>query len=209
VSLATVPVSLLVACQSGDRDAFERLYGLIHKDLYRIVYSFMRDHDDTDEVLQESLIRFYRHFGSLKKVEKFASWAMRILVNQCQTHRSRKGRHAYTPIEETTETDRLKVMFQNGARPSPRDSAIGKETIGLIHRAISGLPERQRMAILLFEIQGLSIKESSEAMQCSEGAVKFNIHQARKKLQKSLAGEWRGLQAREPKAQIAPAVEEK
>lgn len=197
MSLATVPAPLLVRCRSGDRDAFERLYHLIHTDLYRVAYSFLHDHDDADEVLQESLIRTFKHFGSLKDVEKFPSWIMRILVNQCYTHRSRKGRFAYTPIEETTEKEGLEVMFHHGAAASPRDDLMNKELLAQIHRAIDALPRRQRMAILLFEIEGLSIKEAAEAMRCSEGAVKFNIHQARKKLQKALAGEWQGLLGRE------------
>jgi len=201
VSLATVPAPLLNRCRSGERKAFEQLYTLIYKDLYRIVFSFMRDHDDTDEVLQESLIRIYKHFSSLKEVSKFSSWIMRILVNQCYTHQSRKGRHAYTPIEETPENEGLKVMFHQGSPASPRDTLMRKELMGQIQSAIELLPARQRMAILLFEIEGLSIKETAEAMNCSEGAVKFNIHQARKKLQKSLAGQWRTLGQSVPPSQ--------
>ncbi len=189
MSLATVPLPLLLRCKSGDRNAFERLYRLIETDLYRITFSFMRNHDDTDDVLQESLIRMYRYFGSLKKVEKFSSWAMRIIVNQCHTHRSRKGRHAYTPIDEMGEREDPDVMFHNGVAANPREDLIRKELLSSIHQAIGELPKRQRMAILLFEIQGLSIKETAEAMQCSEGAVKFNIHQARRKLQKALHAE--------------------
>lgn len=200
--LNTVPLPLLVRCQSGDSEAFEKLYGMISGDLYRIVFSFMRDPDDTDEVVQESLIRIYRHFGSLKKIERFSSWIMRILVNQCYTQKSRKGRHSYTPIEDTTEHEDLKVMFHNGGGPSPRKNVMQKELMAKIRGAIDQLPKRQRMAVLLFEIEGLSIREIAETMECSEGAVKFNIHQARKKLQKSLADERPSLMDRrgsEPK----------
>ena len=197
MSLATVPHGLLIRCQTGDRDAFERLYGLIKLDLYRIVFSFMRDHDDTDEVIQESLIRIYKHLGSLKEIGKFSSWAMRILVNQCYTHRSRKGRHSYTQIEETIESEDQEVMFRHGAITNPRQELINKELLGRIHAAIDTLPKRQRMAVILFEIQGLSIKEVAHSMDCSAGAVKFNIHQGRRKMQKELKSDWDSLIARD------------
>jgi RNA polymerase sigma-70 factor (ECF subfamily) len=52
-----------------------------------------------------------------------------------------------------------------------------------IEEAIGELPDRQQTAVILFEVEGCSIKEVSEIMGCSEGAVKFNVHTARKKLQ--------------------------
>ena len=204
MSLAAVPAPLLERCRSGDRESFERLYRLIHADLYRLAYSFLRDHDDADEALQETLVRMYRHFESLKQVEKFPSWAMRILVNQCYTHRTRKGRHAYTPIEETTEKEDSEVMFQSGSAPNPREDLMNKELMARIRSAIDSLPKRQRMAILLFEIEGLPIKETADAMECSEGAVKFNIHQARRKLQKDLAAEWLSLQGGQERGRVEP-----
>jgi len=193
MSLAGISPSLLVRCQNGDLDSFERLFERIREDLYRIIYSFMRDHDDTDEVMQESLIRIFRHLPSLKNVEKFPSWAMRIVVNQCHTYRSRKGRVAYTPLDELSEREDHQATFQHGLSASPRETMMQNEVIEAIHRAIGELPKRQRSAILLFEIEGLAVKEVAEAMQCSEGAVKFNVHQARKKLQKALATEWNSV----------------
>lgn len=206
MSLAGIPPSLIVRCQKGDLDSFEMLFMRIREDLYRVIYSFMRDHDDTDEVMQESLIRIFRHLPALKDVEKFPSWTMRIVVNQCHTHRTRKGRHACVPLDDFLETDEHQATFQSGMSPSPRETLIRGEVMESILEAIGQLPRRQRSAILLFEIEGFSVKEVAETMQCSEGAVKFNIHQARKKLQKSLSAQWnslRGSMASKPENKAA------
>lgn len=190
MSLSSVPPALLVRCQKGDLDSFESLFGMIREDLYRLIYSFMRDHDDTDEVMQESLIRMFRHMRGLKDVEKFASWAMRIVVNQCHTHRTRKGRHTCASLDEMIEREDHQAIFRHGLEASPREALMQNEVVQKIQQAIGELPKRQRAAILLFEIEGCSIKEVAETMQCSEGAVKFNVHQARKKLQEALRAEW-------------------
>ncbi len=187
--LSDIPSSLLARCRNGDFDSFEVLFGRIKEDLYRIIYSFMRDHDDTDEVMQESLIRIFRYFRNLKDLDKFSSWAMRIVVNQCHTQRARKGRQAYTHIDDIVEQEDTNVLLQSGMGASPREMMMRQESIVAIYKAIDALPKRQRIAILLFEVEGLSTREVAEAMQCSEGAVKFNVHQARKKLQVSLSDE--------------------
>ncbi len=199
MSLSEISSSLLVRCQKGDVDSFESLFGHIKDDMYRIIYSFMHDHDDTDEVMQESLIRIFRYLPNLKDLEKFSSWVMRIVINQCHTHRTRKGRHACLPLDDLSEKDDQQVAFQQSLLASPRDSLIQSEVLGIIRAAIDELPRRQRSAILLFEIEGFSIREVAETMQCSEGAVKFNIHEARKKLQKTLSGEWNWIKKSLPR----------
>ena len=66
-------------------------------------------------------------------------------------------------------------------------SEINKEMMGKIRDAVSELPKRQRMCFVLFEIEGHSINEIADIMGSSAGAVKFNIHQARKKLREQLS----------------------
>jgi RNA polymerase sigma-70 factor (ECF subfamily) len=146
----------------------------------------MRDHDDTDEILQECLIRIYKHLPSLREAEKFPGWISRMVINQCHSHRLRRSRTAMESTDDTFEVQDQEVMWQNPHYGNPRTVLLRKEVVADIDRAIRKLPERQRSAIVLYEIHGLSIRQIAMAMECSEGAVKFNIHQARKKLKASL-----------------------
>ena len=100
MALADIPVPLIEACCRGERPALERLVREITPDLYRIVYSMMRDHDDTDEVVQEASLRVFRHIAKLKDPERFAAWVMRITVNEVQSWRLKKNRHQYYEIDE-------------------------------------------------------------------------------------------------------------
>ncbi|MEN6627550.1 MAG: RNA polymerase sigma factor [Candidatus Sumerlaeia bacterium] len=205
MALADVPVELILACRNNDRPATERLLRTISPDVYRIVYSILHDHDDTDEVVQETLIRIFRYIGSLKEPERFASWVMRITINQVQTWRVRKGRRQFSELDESLDLDEGVVVVASGSGArSPREAAIQSEVRAEIQQAMAALPDRQQTAVMLFELEGLSIKEIAGVMNCSEGAVKFNIHEARKKLQRRLSHLVRGLFSRREAAETAP-----
>lgn len=186
MALSQVPVELIQSCQRGEKGAIENLIQQISPDLYRILFSMLRDHDDTDEVLQETLIRLFRYIGALKDVERFPAWVMRIAVNQVQSFRVRKGRTRLYEIEDSREISNSAVVL-GGATPSdPRENMMREQIRDEIAGAMKSLPDRQRMATVLFEVEGLSIKEIAEILECSEGAVKFNIHEGRKKLKRRL-----------------------
>lgn len=194
MSLQDVPVTLVEACRGGDRAAVERLLRTISPDIYRIVYSMLRDHDDTDEVVQETLVRLFRYIHKLKEADKFASWAMRIAVSQVQTWRMKKGRlRMYEISDPLDESEESVVVMRGTDAGNPRDAASRRQMREHIEEAMGTLPVRQQTAVVLFEIEGCSIKEIATAMSCSEGAVKFNIHEARKKLQRRLGYLWQGL----------------
>lgn len=187
MALADVPIALIEACRRNERTAIERLLRLISPDIYRIAFSMLRDHDDTDEVVQETMMRLFRHIKNLKEPERFAAWTMRIAVNQVQTWRVKKGRNRYYEFNSELEPDDGVIIFSGSQGGTPCEEAQRHEVRQEIEQAMADLPDRQQTAMVLFEIEGCSIKQIASAMTCSEGAVKFNIHEARKKLKRRLA----------------------
>lgn len=187
MALVDVSIDLIESCRSGNQESVEELIRQITPDLYRIIFSILRDHDETDEVLQETLIRLFRYIGSLKDVNRFPAWVMRIATNQVQTYRAKRGRSRLYEMEDTSEISNSAVVLGGTAPQDARGALIGEEIREEISAAMEALPTRQRMATVLFEVEGLSIKEIAHALKCSEGAVKFNIHEGRKKLKKALA----------------------
>jgi RNA polymerase sigma-70 factor (ECF subfamily) len=153
----------------------------------------LHDHDDTDEVLQETLIRLFRYIGSLKEAERFAGWVMRIAVNQVQTFRVRRRKTRLYEIEEGQEIPEAQLVLTGKPPADPRQELSRQQVRREIREAMEALPDRQRAATTLFEIEGMSIRQIADALGCSEGAVKFNIHEGRKKLQRRLVHLVRGL----------------
>lgn len=181
-----IPLDLIQRCKDDNKMAYNELFEMISKDLYRLIFSYMRNEEDTNEVLQETLTRIFRNIKSLKEAEKFPAWASRIAVNQCNTYRSKRSKKALYFFDSDLETKDDEIVWIKPNHNDPRQSLINKEIKDEINDAISQLPPRQRLAVILFEVDGDSIKEVAEKLKCSEGAVKFNIHQARKKLRESL-----------------------
>lgn len=186
MAIRDVTLQLIRRCQRGDPEAFEELYRQIAHELFNWIFSILRDYDDTDEVLQESLIRVFKHIHALKEAEKFPQWLIRISINQCHTHRSRKQRTEHYSLCEEILVKAESKMFRPREVANPRQVLMQKEVLGEINAAIAKLPPKQRTAIMLFEVKGHSIREIASLLSCSEGAVKFNIHQARKKLRREL-----------------------
>ncbi len=186
MALAQISAELIESCRAGDRTAMENLIQEISPDLYRIIFSLVRDHDDTDEILQESLIRVFRYIGALKDIQRFPAWVMRIAVNQVQTFRVRKNRNRLYEISESHEISNSAVVLGGPTPEDPCEKMMREQMRTEITGAMASLPERQRTATVLFELEGMSIKEIAGVMECSEGAVKFSIHEGRKKLKRRL-----------------------
>ena len=186
MSLDNVDQQLVNRCRGGDQAAFNELYDQLKDDLYRWIYSIMRNYDDTEEVFQETTIRLFRHIGSLRKAGSFSSWLYRLVINQCNSHRKREGRKGHASLDESIEVKPDNYVFRQAAPESPGKALMRKEIRAQINDHISRLPKKQRMAVLLFDVKGYSIREVAEQLGSSEGAVKFNIHEGRKKLRASL-----------------------
>jgi RNA polymerase sigma-70 factor, ECF subfamily len=87
VALKDVPSDLVERCQRGDAAAFDELFTMIRDDMFRWIYSMLRDEDETEEVLQECCVRMFRHIARLKESGRFGPWASRMIVNQVNTRR--------------------------------------------------------------------------------------------------------------------------
>lgn len=186
MALRDIPHDLIRSCRNGDREAIECLIREITPDLYRILFSALRDHDDTDEVVQETLVRVFRYIGSLKDEKRFPAWIMRIAMNQANTFRVKRSRTRTYDMENSDEVSNSAIVLGGTPALDPRRHLMAEQIREEIARAMESLPQRQRMATTLFEVEGFTIKEIAASLECSEGAVKFNIHEGRKKLKRKL-----------------------
>lgn len=187
VPLSDVPAQLVDRCRRDDPGAFDELVGMIHHDVYRFTYSLLRDEDDAQEVAQDVFVRIYRHLASLHDSRRFGSWVTRMIVNQVNTHRVRANRTRLESLEEDWEVPNESLPIQGRSDTNPRSHAARGEVRRDVNRAITELPPRQRTAVMLFDVEGWPIRQIAEHLSCSEGAVKFNIFQGRRKLRALLS----------------------
>ncbi len=162
---------------------------MIHPDIFRWSYSMVRDEDDALEITQDCFMRIYRHLHRLQDAKKFPNWVSRLIVNQANTFRVRKKKKQTDSLEEGLDVSEDSLPLQGSSGPDPRAAAEREEIYRHVNEAIKELPPRQRTAVMLFDVQNHSIKEIAAKLECSEGAVKFNIFQGRRKL-RALLGQY-------------------
>ena len=167
--------SLIQRFIEGDESTFKTLVQR-HKDKIRnIIYLMLGSGDSVDDIAQEVLITVYKNLKGFRFESQFSTWLYRITVNKCKDHLRRvKIRSIFTPIGD------------DGEHPSYNPSQDNKEVSEIVQKAISQLPEKLRVPLLLKDIEGLSYQEIAEAVNCEIGTVKSRIFRAREGLRNLL-----------------------
>lgn len=176
---------LAIAAAGGDGDAFGVLverYGLAAR---RVARAVLGHGDDADDAAQEGFIAAWRAIGQFDIARPFRPWLMRIVANAAlDLVRRRKVRRAVT-IPETVESKQI-------SPDRATEDAIFRERFSA---ALSGLPERQRVAVVLFDAEGYGHAEIAEVLGVPEGTVRSYVFHARRALRRAL-----GVYREEPDA---------
>jgi len=156
------------------RTAFMELYEPIHDRFIRFCHARVNNEDQAHDLINETLLRAYENFDKLRSREAFLYFlfgiATRVLHSQ---YRKMKYWGAY---EEQ----------KNGMLPDTAASPEDLVEVQMLYKALDQLPEKQREALILFEISGFSIKEIQEIQQSKSSAVKARLMRGRRKLAKIL-----------------------
>ncbi len=171
---------IIEKCKLGDNDAFEILIKNYDKKVYNMIYRIIGNKEDAFDLTQEVFIKVYKSIRNFRGDSSFSTWLYRLATNTCfDENRRKQNKKTYSldkPIE--TELGQLKRDFPDDIN-TPDEILIKKEMQNLVQKAISMLPEEQRVMIVLRDIQGFSYKEISETLQCSMGTVKSRINRGR------------------------------
>ncbi len=167
--------SLVRRAQGGDAQAFEELYRTHVDRVYALCLRMSADRERAEQLTQDTFVRCWEKLGTFRGESLFSSWLYRMAVNVVlNDQRSRKRRHLR--LESTGDLGRY-------GRAAPE--GMTEETID-VERALAGLPEAARTALVLYGIQGYKYREIAEMTGLAEGTVKAQIHRARKLLNESL-----------------------
>jgi len=156
----------------GDEQAFEQLVAKYERAVFNTIYRYIGAYDDVEDIAQEVFLRVWRHAGKFKGRSKFSTWLYRITANQCLSYRS-KHRQAPASLDGMVEKGTVPKTLQ-----TERDIAQ-RERVQVIQKALDELPERQRMALVLSQYDGMSYKEIAATMNVSVGSVESLIFRAR------------------------------
>ncbi|MBI2359934.1 MAG: sigma-70 family RNA polymerase sigma factor [Deltaproteobacteria bacterium] len=171
---------LVRKCQAGNLEAFQGLVAKYYQRVLMVVLGIVRDRDDAMEVAQEVFYKAYSRIRHFRGRSTFYTWLYRIAVNQCIDFRRRQKRE---PAESNEGMD--EVPDEHGRNPS--DVIESAEFLKRLYAAMESLTPEHKAVIVLRAVEGLSYKEISSILGCSEGTVMSRLHYARKRLQEKLA----------------------
>ena len=174
----------ILAAQAGDLGAFNLLVVTYQNLAYSVAFRLLNDDVSAADAVQDSFIKAYRALHQFQG-GNFKSWLMRIVTNTCYDElRSRKRRpHASLddlPVEQEPENT------LSATPDSPETHVDRLELAAAIELGIAALPDDQRMALVLCDVQGYAYEEISEITGWPMGTVKSRISRARNKLRDHL-----------------------
>ncbi|WP_310994131.1 RNA polymerase sigma factor [Aequorivita marina] len=154
--------------------AFRQLVTEYKQRLYWQIRNMVLDHEDADDVLQNTFIKIFRNINSFKGDSKLHTWMYRIAANESITFLNKKAKRNNITLEEVKD---------NALRNLESDVYFEGDAIQLqFQKAIATLPEKQRLIFTMKYFEDHTFKELSEILETSVGGLKSSYHIAVKKI---------------------------
>lgn len=165
------------AARTGDADAYGRLvmaYAVVAR---WVAYSFLRNWDEAEDVVQDASLSGWQAIERFDPARSFRPWFLRIVANAALDQLRRRRVRDAEPLHES--------LPSRGRLP---DADAGRVVLReKIDAAMTGLPERQRVAVMMFDGEGYSHAEVASVLQVPEGTARSYVFHARRALRKALA----------------------
>jgi RNA polymerase sigma-70 factor (ECF subfamily) len=179
---ATPDDELLERLGRADPAAFARLVELYFQPVYRVAWRMLGGRDGAEDIAQEAFLRLWRNPRQVRDGKALKSWLMRVASNLVVDGYRRRGPVDAGELPETADD-----------APGPELSLRRANVAAAIDAAIAGLPERQRLALVLSHYEGCGNPEIALALDVSVEAVESLLARARRSLKAVLADRWEEL----------------
>lgn len=171
--------------RQGDERGYGFLYETTYKSKYYLALQYMKNEEAAQDVLQEAYIRAFTRLDMLTEPEAFPGWLGRIVANTAKNMLVKKNPMLFSQMETEEEGENFEYRIEDDSiENQPELSYTRQETRELVREMIDSLSEEQRMCILLFHIEGASIREIAVTLGCSENTVKSRLNYGRQNLKK-------------------------
>jgi RNA polymerase sigma-70 factor, ECF subfamily len=155
--------------------AFQRLVHLYQERLYWHIRKMLMNHDDTDDVLQNTFVKVWKNIDSFREESSLFTWLYRIATNESITFLNSRKRRSLLPLNEVSD-----YLMENLASDPYFD---GDQLQMKLQKAILQLPEKQRIVFNMKYFEEMKYEEMSKILNTSVGALKASFHHAAKKVE--------------------------
>ena len=184
----TSDLILVRRSQDQDMGAYDQLVRRYQERIYATVYHMTSNHEDANDLVQETFVKAYRALKSFKGDSSFYTWIYRIAVNKSINFLKQRKNRIHLSLDDVdfnAENDPDLVALVS--EKTPRRDLNLSELQEKLNSAMLKLSEHHRMVVTLHDIQGLSHEEIGAIMDCNVGTVRSRLFYARQQLQAHLA----------------------
>ena len=166
---------------AGDTAAFEQIVVRYERRVMSLSLRMLRAVDDAQDATQEVFLRAFKYIHRLDLQKPIEPWLMRMTVNACRDIARKKMRRHHNfseiPVVDTDPKDEARDPYAGFAWEQQRQ---------MLWRVLDGLPEKERMAVILRDVEGFSTSEVAEILGSSEGTVRSQICRGRLKIREAM-----------------------
>jgi RNA polymerase sigma-70 factor (ECF subfamily) len=178
---------LLAAHCAGDPDAFTGIVRRHRDRLWAVALRTTGNPEEASDALQDALISAYRRADSFRGDSAVTTWLHRIVVNASLDRLRRRAVRPWVPLPEDGAGESSATLVDDHRLADPRAAAEVSETVREVRAALDTLPPDQRAAIVLVDLEGWSVEEAAQMLDCPTGTVKSRCFRGRAKLAERLA----------------------
>ena len=174
---------LLRKAQHGDPEAFEQLITPLEQLIWRICWHYTGNRESAEDCGQETMIRIWRSLDSYRGDCALESWVYRIAANCCMDFLRKKKRDKSVSVEPMREQG----FDPTDPSPGTEEQAVAADEQRRLREAVAQLPEEQREALILTQLEKIPYEEAAKALGVSEGTVKSRVNRAKARLKEILS----------------------
>jgi len=169
---------------AGEEEAFSRIVRRWENKVYNLAWRMLGNREDAQDVVQETFFSVFKSIRRLRDPRSFSTWLYQIALNHCRARR--RGRPADLSLDGSIFDEKGDERPLVSGLPVEQQAPDALETIDLIRKAMMGLSEDHRIAIVLKEYLGLSLEEVASVMDCPLSTAKSRVYHGLRGVQRNL-----------------------
>ena len=177
---------LMLRVKDGDGASFGVLLGKHRLSVIHFLHRMVQNQAVAEELAQEVFLRVYRSRSTYEPTAKFTTWLFRIATHLAlNSLRDDKNERSQERLDD--DSTELPVRQVSDRQPTVEQSMVYQARLDEVRRAVSGLPEKQRAAVLMHKYEEMEYSQIAKVLACSESAVKSLLFRAYETLRARLA----------------------
>jgi RNA polymerase sigma-70 factor (ECF subfamily) len=175
--------------RAGDGEAFALLVGRYERMVLRTAFRLLGRMDQAQDAAQETFLRMHRYLARFDESRELGPWLYRVVVNACRDAARRRARAPLFSLDEVTEAEQVD---ERGGPEEIENVVSLAEQRRLVQAALETLPDKERAAVVLRDIEGLPTSDVARILGSSEGTVRSQVSTARLKIKRFVEAQERG-----------------